>query len=75
MNSKQRVKAALFFQNPDQVPVFNLVGGDILPLPLIHSDKWKPGWNEGEEGLFPHIRGNYSWDRPEWAKKPLSRRN
>jgi hypothetical protein len=64
----ERVKAALYFNKPDKVPIFNLVKGDVLPLPLTHSENWKPGWNEGEEGLFPHIRGSYNWDRPNWAK-------
>lgn len=70
MNSTERVKAALYFNKPDKVPIFNLVSGDVLPLPLTHSEKWRPGWKEGEENLFPHIRGFYNWDRPNWAKKP-----
>ena len=70
MNSFERVKAALHFQNPDKVPVFNLVMGDILPLPVIHSRKWRPGWAENEHGLFPHVIRGYKWDRPDWAKKP-----
>ncbi len=70
MNSKQRVKAALYFNHPDKVPVFNLVIGDVLPLPLTFSNNWKPGWKDGEEMLFPHMRGGYGWDRPDWAKKP-----
>jgi hypothetical protein len=69
MNSKDRVKAAIFFNDPDKVPVFDRVLGDVLPLPLIHSKNWKPGWNEGEEGLFPHVRGAYNWDRPDWVEK------
>ncbi|MHA2183407.1 MAG: uroporphyrinogen decarboxylase family protein [Promethearchaeota archaeon] len=68
MNSRERVRAALHFKNPDKVPVFNLAFGDIGPIPLIYSQTWKPGWNKGEEGLFPHVRGSYNWDRPEWAK-------
>ncbi|MFX1323798.1 MAG: uroporphyrinogen decarboxylase family protein [Promethearchaeota archaeon] len=68
MNSKERVRAALHFKNPDKVPEFNLAFGDVGPLPIIYSQNWKPGWNEGEEGLFPHVRGNYNWDRPNWAK-------
>ncbi|MHA1803297.1 MAG: uroporphyrinogen decarboxylase family protein [Promethearchaeota archaeon] len=68
MDSLERVKAALYFNYPDKVPVFNLVGGDVFPIPLTYSKNWKPGWNEGEQGLFPHVRGHYNWDRPEWAK-------
>ncbi len=68
MNSKERVRAAIHFKNPDKVPVFNFIKGDIGPLTLTRSKHWKPGWNEGEEGLFPHVRGYYNWDRPEWAK-------
>jgi hypothetical protein len=69
MNSKERVKTALKFKNPDKVPVFDIVAGDIGPLPITYSLTWKPGWNEGEKGLFPHVRGRYNWDRPNWAKE------
>ena len=70
MNSIERVKAALYFNRPDKVPIFNLVAGDVLPLPLTFSDNWKPGWKEGEEMLFPHTRGFHRWERPDWARKP-----
>ncbi|MFX1345301.1 MAG: uroporphyrinogen decarboxylase family protein [Promethearchaeota archaeon] len=69
MNAKERVKAAIRFNNPDKVPVFNLIAGDVYPLPITYSKNWKPGWNEGEKGLFPHIRGVYDWERPDWAIK------
>ena len=68
MNSKERVKAALWFKNPDKVPVFNSVAGDAYPIIITPSKNWKPGWNEEEEGLFPHIRGLYNWDKPPWAQ-------
>jgi hypothetical protein len=68
MNSRERVRAAIHFENPDKVPVFDLLRGDIAPLVLTHSRNWKPGWNEGEEKLFPHVKGFYDWERPEWAK-------
>ncbi len=68
MNSKERVKAALRFNNPDKVPVFNQAAGDAFPIIITPSKSWKPGWNEGEEGLFPHIRGSYRWERPPWAQ-------
>ncbi len=69
MNSKERVKSAIYFNKPDKVPIFNLVAGDIFPVPIIFSNDWNPGWNKGEEYLFPHIRGGYNWERPDWAKK------
>ena len=69
MNSRERIQAALKFAKPDKVPIFDIVSGDLMPLPIIHSKNWKPGWNEGEEGLFPHVRGAYNWDRPDWAKE------
>jgi len=73
MNSKERVKASLHFKKPDRVPVFNRAAGDIFPIFITPSKKWKPGWNEGEEGLFPHIRGSYRWERPPWAQdNPLN---
>jgi len=72
MNSRERVNAALNFKNPDKVPVFNLIAGDVYPFPVTHSKVWNPGWNEGEEGLFPHLRAGYeNWKRPEWAKNNL----
>ena len=67
MNSRERVKAALYFNNPDRVPFWHMVGGDIIPLPLTYSENWRPGMNEGEERLFPHVRGYFNWDRPDWA--------
>jgi hypothetical protein len=68
MDSKERVKAALRFNDPDNVPIFNMIRGDVFPLPITHSKHWKPGWNVNEENLFPYIRGIYNWDRPDWAK-------
>jgi len=68
MKPIERVKAAIYFNKPDKVPIFNLVSGDVFPIPIIHSKKWNPGWNEGEKGLFPHLRGVYNWERPDWAK-------
>ncbi|MFX0059667.1 MAG: uroporphyrinogen decarboxylase family protein [Candidatus Heimdallarchaeota archaeon] len=70
MNSRERVKAALYFNKPDKVPVFNTLLGDVLPLILVQSKNWKPGWKEGEENLFPHMKIGYNWDKPAWAKKP-----
>ncbi len=39
------------------------------------SKDWKPGWGEGEEGLFPHPGDDiiitskiWEWEKPEWAK-------
>jgi len=68
MNSLERVKAAIHFKKPDQAPIINLIFGDAIMLPIIPSKKWRPGWLEGEEGLFPHVGRNYKWDRPDWAK-------
>jgi hypothetical protein len=74
VNSKERVKAALQFAQPDKVPTFNLVVGDVYPVFTTHSSNWNPGWNKGEEDLFPHLRSGYeSWKRPDWAKNnPVS---
>jgi uroporphyrinogen decarboxylase len=72
VNSKERVKAALQFAKPDKVPTFNLVAGDVYPVFITHSSNWNPGWNKGEEDLFPHLRSGYeSWKRPDWAKNNL----
>jgi hypothetical protein len=50
------------------VPVFLDVRGDVCPLITHPSENWKPGWREGEENLFPHVRGKYNWERPPWAQ-------
>ncbi|MBD3215409.1 MAG: hypothetical protein GF311_22560 [Candidatus Lokiarchaeota archaeon] len=68
MNSKELVKTAIHFEKPERVPYFKDVRGDMIFLILQPSQNWKPGWKDGEEGLFPHIRTNYEWDKPEWAK-------
>lgn len=68
MNSKELVKAALHFNDPLRVPIFNDVREDICPLITTPSKDWKPGWGEGEEGLFPHIRTSFKWEKPDWAK-------
>jgi len=68
MNSLERVRAAIHFKNPDRAPIINLISGDAIMLPLIPSKKWRPGWLEGEEGLFPHIGRGYKWNKPDWAK-------
>ncbi len=70
INSIERVKAAIYFNKPDRAPVFNLVMGDLMPLPIIFSRNWRPGWGEDEEGIFPHVRGRYNWNKPDWAMKP-----
>jgi len=69
MNSKELVKAALYFNKPERVPVFYDVRGDVCPLLTQYSKDWKPGWEEGEENLFPHVRVGYNWDKPLWVKK------
>jgi len=77
MNSIERVKAAIHFNNPDKVPIF-LVGlkSDVFPTIMLPSKKFQPGHSEDEKNLFPHgvddliyklhIR---KWKKPEWAKK------
>jgi hypothetical protein len=71
MNSEKLVKAALHFDSPERVPIFDGVRGDICPLLVMPSREWQPGWAEGEEGLFPHVRQAFKWNKPEWAKKNL----
>jgi len=68
MNPKERVKAALHFNRPDKVPIFNSAAGDIAPLPLTYSKHWNPGHVENEIGLFPHNMNPHSWNEPNWAK-------
>ncbi|TXT67371.1 MAG: Methylcobalamin:coenzyme M methyltransferase (modular protein) [Promethearchaeota archaeon] len=75
MNSEERIKAALYFKSPDKVPVFQDVRGDVCPLLAQHSQDWTPGWNEGEEHLFPHARVGYVWEKPPWAKENLKYEN
>jgi hypothetical protein len=46
MNSKERVRAAIHFNRPDRVPIFNIVSGDVAPMPLMPSKDWNPGFVE-----------------------------
>lgn len=68
MNSKERVQAAIYFKSPDKIPVFNVLKGDIAPLPIGNAKSWKPGWIEREIGLFPYGISPIHWDRPEWVE-------
>ena len=81
MNSFERVRAALQFSGPDRIPVMNFMSlytllfkSDVLPFGTTAPKSWQPGWNEGEEGLFPHFTNNiyvlYKWKKPGWAKDP-----
>ncbi len=77
MNSIQRVKAAIHFTGPDRVPVFIPGLADVAPLVPLPPKKWRPGYAEDEEGLFPYIGddlfvrfGLWRWKRPKWAKAP-----
>jgi len=84
MKPIERVKAALHFSVPDRIPIIDFSSltsvffkSDVYPLIALPSKHWQPGWNEGEEGLFPHItvdlvRG-YKWREPEWVKDPKYR--
>ncbi len=74
MNSIERVKAAVHFEGPDRVPVFNLAFADVFPMLTMTSKKWQPGYNENEVDLFPHEKF-WGWKRPEWAKKPKYKGN
>jgi uroporphyrinogen decarboxylase len=64
----ERVKAALNFENPDKVPVFHGLGGDIVISFITCAKGWKPGHKDIERGLFPHGLNPYSWERPAWAQ-------
>ncbi|MCP4763747.1 MAG: hypothetical protein GY870_18390, partial [archaeon] len=68
MNSLERVRAAINFKKPDRAPIINVINGDAILLPIIPSKNWRPGWLEGEEGLFPYFLTGKKWDRPDWAK-------
>ncbi|MFW9782952.1 MAG: uroporphyrinogen decarboxylase family protein [Candidatus Heimdallarchaeota archaeon] len=80
MNSIERVKATLKFENPDRVPVLKFFGkSDVFMMARIPSLKWQPT----EEGLFPHLGHEliikselWKWDMPDWAKDdPKYKRN
>lgn len=67
MNSIERVKAAIHFENPDKVPVFDFPG-DMAFLPLTPSNNWQPGWGDDKE-IFPHDSfGSWKWQEPDWVK-------
>ena len=67
MNSRERVKAALHFKNPDKIPVFNVLKGDIASLLIGNAKSWKPGWSEKEKDLFPYGVSPMAWEKPAWA--------
>ncbi|MHA1915659.1 MAG: uroporphyrinogen decarboxylase family protein [Promethearchaeota archaeon] len=76
-NSIERVRAALKFENPDKVPVWQFRrGSDVYSLFSLPSKKWKPGHYKNEIGLFPHVDANlikyglWKWEKPDWAKDP-----
>lgn len=84
INSIERVKAALKFENPDRVPVMKFFGkSDVFMMARIPPPQWQPGHHESEKGLFPHVgheliikSGLWKWDMPDWAKdNPKYKRN
>jgi len=75
MNSIERVKAAVQFKGPDRVPVYKAGLGDVLPMCMLPSKNWSPGFDEHERGLFPyHYDDTYvklrmwRWKKPDWAR-------
>lgn len=76
INSIERVKAALKFENPDKVPIWKAFEeSDVFFMSRIPSRRWQPGHDESEKGLFPHLgsdiiveSGLWKWDMPDWAK-------
>lgn len=79
LNSIERVKAALNFNGPDNVPIWAFRReSDIYFMTNLPSKNWRPGYNENEKGLFPHTGsdliikyGLWKWDKPDWAKDPI----
>ncbi|MCP4603267.1 MAG: hypothetical protein GY847_22590 [Proteobacteria bacterium] len=77
MNSIERVKAAIHFKKPDRVPIYrnDMRLGDVFPMPMLPSTKWRPGHAEYENGLYPfhqddlYIKfGIWRWkNKPDWA--------
>ncbi len=79
MNSRERVKAAIHFTNPDRVPVFKAGLGDVFPMVMFPPKSWQP---RDEEGLFPHLADDiivklrlWKWKKPEWAQIPKYKGN
>ena len=77
MNSIDRVKAAIRFKGPDRLPVYRSGLGDVLPMAMLPSRRWRPGQAEHERGLFPYHQddmvmklGLWRWKRPWWARAP-----
>jgi uroporphyrinogen decarboxylase len=75
MKAVERVNAATRFLGPDKVPVWKIGSSDVFEMPMVPSEKWTPGHEEDEKGLFPHplddaiIRsGLWEWEKPDWAK-------
>ena len=76
MNSIERVKATLNFEDPDRVPFWKALGeSDVFTMAKMPSKNWKPGREKDEKGLFPYVGSDliikskiWIWDKPEWAK-------
>ncbi|MBD3215950.1 MAG: hypothetical protein GF311_25285 [Candidatus Lokiarchaeota archaeon] len=83
MRSRERVRAAIHFNEPDIVPVWNgWFFDDVFVLAPMPSKSWQPGHCEEEKGLFPHAgddkiikMGLWKWKEPDWVKKDPNLRN
>lgn len=77
MNSIERVRAAIHFEDPDRVPIFKVgLSTDVFPSLMLPTKNWAPGRADNEHGLFPHPIDDFlvrlrvwRWAKPQWAKK------
>ncbi|TFG28251.1 MAG: hypothetical protein EU532_05660 [Promethearchaeota archaeon] len=76
MNSIERVKAALNFNGPDKVPIWKpYEESDVFLLSRVPSQKWQPGHEKQEVGLYPHVGTTdffitsklWTWKKPYWV--------
>ncbi|MBD3350483.1 MAG: hypothetical protein GF364_03255 [Candidatus Lokiarchaeota archaeon] len=85
MNSLERVKAALKFQDPDNVPVFtHFPMTDVAGMPLVPSLKDIKTWPNTDKHVFPRTMGIPAYKylmkilgmkEPEWVKRDPELRN
>jgi len=79
MNSKERVKRAIEFRNPDRVPymgtntIMGALTSDVFPIAPFPNKDWQP---RDSPPNYPHIEpilmklGLYNWDTSKWNPPP-----
>lgn len=72
MRGSERVRRAIYFEEPDKIPKYDLAFADVFPMLSMPSNKWQPN----EKDVYPHLQDDfirklriYRWKKPDWAMK------